>query len=235
MADAPLYIVHMSAGAAVERVAEARNNGQNVFGETCPQYLYLNLEDHLGAPGFEGAKYVCSTPLRSKHEHHAEDLWKFLRTNDLQVVATDHCPFCMREQKELGLGNFSAIPNGIGTVEHRMDLLYQGVVDGHITLSRFVEVTSTTPARMFGLYPQKGVIAPGSDADIVIYDPAATTTISVETHHMNMDYSAYEGTTIQGGVDTVLSRGSVILSDKTFHGRAGHGRYVKRGLCDYLF
>ena len=234
VAGAPLYIVHMSAAPAVERVAEARNDGANVFGETCPQYLYLNLEDHLGAPGFEGAKYVCSTPLRSKHEHHAEDLWKFLRTNDLQVVATDHCPFCMKEQKELGVRDFSAIPNGIGSVEHRMDLLYQGVVDGHLSLPRFVEVASTTPARMFGLYPRKGVIAPGSDADIVIYDPAATTRISVETHHMNMDYSAYEGTTISGKVDTVLSRGSVVISDDTFRGRAGHGRYLRRGLCDYL-
>ena len=142
VAGSPLYVVHMSAGPAVERVAAARHAGANVFGETCPQYLYLNLEDHLGAPGFEGAKYVCSTPLRSKHEHHAEDLWRFLRTNDLQVVATDHCPFCMKEQKELGLGDFSAIPNGIGSIEHRMDLLYQGVVDGHIRLSRWVEVAA---------------------------------------------------------------------------------------------
>ena len=234
VAGSPLYVVHMSAGPAVERVAAARHAGANVFGETCPQYLYLNLEDHLGAPGFEGAKYVCSTPLRSKHEHHAEDLWRFLRTNDLQVVSTDHCPFCMKEQKELGIGDFSAIPNGIGTVEHRMDLLYQGVVDGHIGLSRWVEVASTTPARMFGLYPRKGVIAPGSDADIVIYDPTATTTISVENHHMNLDYSAYEGTKVEGKVVAVLSRGSVVISDGAFHGRAGHGQYLRRGLCDYL-
>src|SRR6478735_8076209 len=216
VAGSPLYVVHMSAGPAVERIAAARHSGANVFGETCPQYLYLNLEDHLGAPGFEGAKYVCSTPLRSKHEHHAEDLWRFLRTNDLQVVSTDHCPFCMKEQKELGIGDFSAIPNGIGTVEHRMDLLYQGVVDGHIGLSRWVEVASTTPARMFGLYPRKGVIAPGSDADIVIYDPTATTTMSVESHHMNLDYSAYEGTKVEGKVVAVLSRGSVLISDGAF-------------------
>ena len=234
VAGAPLYIVHMSAGDAVVQVANARGQGANVFGETCPQYLYLSLEDHLGAPGFEGAKYVCSTPLRSKHEHHQDDLWRFLRTNDLQVVSTDHCPFCFKEQKELGLGDFSKIPNGMGSVEHRMDLLYQGVVEGHIGLSRFVEVASTTPARMFGLYPRKGVIAPGSDADIVVYDPSVTTRIGVDTHHMNLDYSAYEGTVVQGGVDTVLSRGTIILQNRTFLGRAGHGQYLRRGLCDYL-
>ncbi len=205
-----------------------------MFGETCPQYLYLNLEDHLGAPGFEGAKYVCSTPLRSKHEHHQADLWRFLRTNDLQVVSTDHCPFCFKEQKELGIGDFSKIPNGIGGVEHRMDLLYQGVVDGEITLERWVEVAATTPARMFGLYPRKGIIAPGADADVVIYDPRATTLLSVETHHMNMDHSAYEGTVIQGKVDTVLSRGEVIIEDGQYLGKPGHGQYLRRGLSSFL-
>ncbi len=234
VAGSPVYIVHMSAREAVEQVVAARDRGANVFGETCPQYLYLNLEDHLGAPGFEGAKYVCSTPLRSKHEHHQKDLWRFLRQNDLQVVSTDHCPFCFKEQKELGIGDFSKIPNGIGTVEHRMDLLYQGVVDGEITLERWVDVAATTPARMFGLYPRKGIIAPGADADIVIYDPRATTRISVETHHMNMDHSAYEGTVIQGKVDTVLSRGEVIIEDGQYLGKPGHGQYLKRGLSSYL-
>jgi dihydropyrimidinase len=234
VAGCPVYIVHMSARQAVERVAEARHAGLNVFGETCPQYLYLTLEDHLGAPGFEGAKYVCSTPLRSKHEHHQDDLWRFLRTDALQVVSTDHCPFCFKEQKELGLGDFSAIPNGIGTVEHRMDLLYQGVVDGHITLPRMVEVASTTPARMFGLYPRKGVIAPGSDADVVVYDPAGTTTLSADTHHMNIDHSAYEGIQIDGRVDLVMSRGAVVVEDGRFLGRAGHGRYLRRGLSQCL-
>ena len=234
VAGCPVYIVHMSAREAVERVVEARDAGANVFGETCPQYLYLTLEDHLGAPGFEGAKYACSTPLRSKHEHHQEDLWRFLRTNDLQVVSTDHCPFCFKEQKELGIGDFSKIPNGIGTVEHRMDLLYQGVVEGHLSLPRWVEVACTTPARMFGLYPQKGVIAPGSDADIVVYDPRATTEISVETHHMNLDHSAYEGTKIEGKVDTVLSRGRVVIEDDAYRGEKGHGRYLRRGLSQYL-
>jgi dihydropyrimidinase len=234
VAGCPVYIVHMSAREAVERVAEARDAGVNVFGETCPQYLYLTLEDHLGAPGFEGAKYACSTPLRSKHEHHQEDLWRFLRTNDLQIVSTDHCPFCFKEQKELGLGDFSKIPNGIGGVEHRMDLLYQGVVEGHLTLPRWVDVACATPARMFGIYPQKGVIAPGSDADIVVYDPQATTEISVETHHMNLDYSAYEGTKIEGKVSTVLSRGRVVIDAGQYLGERGHGRFLRRGLSQYL-
>ena len=232
--DCPLYIVHLSASGALEAVAQARDNGRNVFAETCPQYLYLTLEDQLGAPGFEGAKWVCSTPLRSKHESHAKDLWKGLRSNDLAIVSTDHCPFCMKDQKELGIGDFSKIPNGIGGVEHRVDLVYQGVVDGQLSLARWVETIATTPARMFGMYPKKGIIAPGSDADIVLYDPSARTRISVETHHMNMDYSAYEGFEVAGKVDTVISRGTVIVSGDAYHGRAGHGQYVRRGLSDYL-
>ncbi|WP_344403752.1 amidohydrolase family protein, partial [Catellatospora chokoriensis] len=217
-----------------EAVAAARDTGRNVFAETCPQYLYLTLEDQLGAPGFEGAKWVCSTPLRSKHEPHQRDLWRGLRTNDLAVVSTDHCPFCFREQKELGLGDFSKIPNGIGGVEHRVDLLYQGVVDGKLSLARWVETLATTPARMFGLYPRKGVLAPGSDADIVVYDPNGRTRISVATHHMNMDHSAYEGYEIAGKVDTVISRGTVLVANNEFHGHKGHGRYLPRGLSTYL-
>ncbi|MFI6072413.1 dihydropyrimidinase [Actinoplanes sp. NPDC051343] len=233
-ADCPLYIVHLSASKALEQVRNARDLGRNVFAETCPQYLYLTLEDQLGAPGFEGAKWVCSTPLRSKHESHRADLWQGLRTNDLSVVSTDHCPFCMKDQKEMGLGDFSKIPNGIGSVEHRVDLLYQGVVDGKLSLARWVETIATTPARMFGLYPRKGVIAPGSDADVVLYDPDGRTRISVETHHMNMDYSAWEGWEIAGKVDTVISRGEVISTGGTYTGRAGRGKYLPRGLSDYL-
>jgi dihydropyrimidinase len=233
-ADCPLYIVHLSASKALEQVAAARDQGRNVFAETCPQYLYLTLEDQLGAPGFEGAKWVCSTPLRSKHESHRADLWRGLRTNDLAVVSTDHCPFCMKDQKELGLGDFSKIPNGIGSVEHRVDLLYQGVVDGKLSLARWVETIATTPARMFGMYPRKGVIAPGSDADIVLYDPAGRTRISAATHHMNMDHSAWEGWEIDGKVDTVISRGTVVVRGGEYLGRKGHGRYVRRGLSDYL-
>ena len=231
---APLYIVHLSASEALEQVAMARDAGGNVFAETCPQYLYLNLEDHLGAPGFAGAGYVCSTPLRTKHEHHHADLWKGLRANDLSVVSTDHCPFCMKEQKELGVDDFRAIPNGIGGVEHRMDLIYQGVVAGELTLPRWVELCSTTPARMFGLYPRKGVIAPGADADIVLYDPDRSWTISVDNHHMNIDYSAYEGIEVSGRVDTVLSRGRVIVRNDRYEGTKGDGVYLRRGLCSYL-
>ncbi len=234
VAEAPLYIVHLSSSHALEVVANARNAGKNVFAETCPQYLYLSLEEHLGQPGLAGAGYVCSTPLRSREHGHQADLWQGLRTNDLSVVATDHCPFCRNGQKDLGLDDFRAIPNGIGGVEHRMDLIYQGVVTGELTLSRWVELCSTTPARMFGLYGRKGVIEPGADADIVIYDPAATTTISVDTHHMNLDYSAFEGMTIDGKVDTVMSRGTVIVADDRFQGAKGHGIYYKRGLSQYL-
>jgi len=160
LTGAPLYIVHMSAKQAVATLAAHRQQGYNVFGETCPQYLYLSLEEQLGAAGFEGSKWVCSTPLRARAEEHQEELWRYLRTNDLSVVSTDHCPFCYKGQKELGLGDFSKIPNGIGSVEHRMDLLFQGVVDKRISLERWVELASTTPARMFGLYGKKGVIAP---------------------------------------------------------------------------
>jgi dihydropyrimidinase len=212
LTGAPLYVVHVSAKQAAEQIAQARDKGQNVFGETCPQYLYLSLEEQLGAPGFEGAKWVCSTPLRSRAEHHQDHMWNALRTNDLQLVSTDHCPFCMT-QKQMGVGDFSKIPNGIGSVEHRLDLLYQGVVTGEITLERWVEICSTTPARMFGMYGKKGVLAPGADADVVVYDPNGHTSIGLgKTHHMNMDYSAWEG----------------------FDGRAGHGRYVKRELSQYL-
>jgi dihydropyrimidinase len=235
LTGAPLYVVHVSAKQAVAQIAAARDRGQNVFGETCPQYLYLSLEEQLGAPGFEGAKWVCSTPLRSRAEGHQDHMWQSLRTNDLQMVSTDHCPFCMKGQKDMGIGNFSKIPNGIGGIEHRMDLLYQGVVDGHISLSRWVEVTSTTPARMFGMYGRKGVIQPGADGDIVIYDPQGHTSIGLgKTHHMNMDYSAWEGFEINGHVDTVLSRGRVIVDDNQYVGTKGDGKFIKRGLSQYL-
>jgi dihydropyrimidinase len=242
LTGAPLYVVHVSAKQAVDQIAAARDRGSNVFGETCPQYLYLSLEDQLGASSeewgsFEGAKWVCSTPLRSKAEGHQHHMWQALRTNDLQMVSTDHCPFCMRGQKDMGLNDFSRIPNGIGSVEHRMDLLYQGVVDGRITLPRWVEITSTTPARMFGMYGRKGVIQPGADGDVVIYDPAGHTSIGVgegRSHHMAMDYSAWEGFEIAGHVDTVLSRGKVIVDETGYIGTKGDGRYVKRGLSQYL-
>ena len=242
LTGAPLYVVHVSAKQAVEQIAAARDRGANVFGETCSQYLYLSLEEQLGASSeewgsFEGAKWVCSTPLRSREEGHQHHMWQALRTNDLQMVSTDHCPFCMRGQKDMGVGNFSKIPNGIGSVEHRMDLLYQGVVDGHITLPRWVEITSTTPARMFGMYGRKGVIQPGADGDVVVYDPKGHTSIGTaagRTHHMNMDYSAWEGFEIDGHVDTVVSRGKVIVDDSGYVGTKGDGKYVKRSLSQYL-
>ena len=246
---APLYVVHVSAKQAVEQLAAARDNGFNVFGETCPQYLYLSLEEQLGASSeqwgqFEGAKWVCSTPLRSRAEGHQDHMWQALRTNDLQMVSTDHCPFCMKDQKTLGLEDFRKIPNGIGSVEHRMDLMYQGVVTGEITLERWVELTSTTPARMFGMYGKKGVIQPGADADIVVYDPNGHTSIGLpvddlghstgKSHHMNMDHSAWEGFEIDGHVDTVISKGKVIVDAGQYLGRKGDGSFVKRGLSQYL-
>jgi len=235
LAGAPLYVVHVSAKQALARIAEARDAGQNVFGETCPQYLYLSLEENLGAPGFEGAKWVCSTPLRARAEGHQDELWKYIRTGDVTTVSTDHCPFCMKDQKDMGIGNFAKIPNGIGSVEHRMDLLYQGVADGRISLERWVDVCCAAPARMFGMYGKKGVISPGADADIVVYDPNGHTSIGVgKTHHMNMDYSAWEGWEIDGHVDVVLSRGTVVKDESGYIGTKGHGRFVRRGLSQNL-
>ncbi|THA23781.1 dihydropyrimidinase [Streptomyces sp. RKND-216] len=231
VAGAPLYVVHVSAEEAVAELAAARDKNLPVFGETCPQYLFLST-DNLAEPDFEGAKYVCSTPLRPR-EHQAA-LWRGLRTDDLQVVSTDHCPFCFNGQKELGRGDFSKIPNGMPGVEHRMDLLHQAVLDGHISRRRWIDIACATPARMFGLYPKKGTIAPGSDADIVLYDPTAEQTLSVETHHMNVDYSAYEGKRVTGQVETVLSRGRTVIDRREYTGHAGHGQYTPRGTCQFL-
>ncbi|MCM8554662.1 dihydropyrimidinase [Streptomyces sp. STCH 565 A] len=231
VAGAPLYVVHVSATEAVAELTRARDEGLPVFGETCPQYLFLST-DNLAESGFEGAKYVCSTPLRP--EEHQAALWRGLRTNDLQVVSTDHCPFCFTGQKELGRGDFSKIPNGMPGVENRMDLLHQAVVDGHIGRRRWIEIACATPARMFGLYPKKGTIAPGADADIVVYDPHAEQVVSAETHHMNVDYSAYEGRRITGRVETVLSRGEPVVTEREYTGRKGHGVYTPRATCQYL-
>ncbi|WP_441247723.1 dihydropyrimidinase [Kitasatospora sp. McL0602] len=234
VAGAPLYVVHVSAASALAELATARDQGLNVFGETCPQYLFLSTDNlaERGADGFEGAKYVCSTPLRPRE--HQEALWRGLRTNDLQVVSTDHCPFCFSGQKELGRGDFSKIPNGLPGVENRMDLLHQAVVDGRITRRRWIEIACATPARMFGLYPRKGTIAPGADADLVVYDPTATQTVSAATHHMNVDYSAYEGRQLTGKARTVLSRGTVVVDAGQYLGRPGHGRFQPRATCQYL-
>jgi dihydropyrimidinase len=235
----PLYIVHLSAKEALDAVIQARDEGRNVFAETCPQYLFLSLDD-MGN-GFEGAKYVASPPLRDIADGHQERLWQGLRTNDLQVVSTDHCPFCMGDhpqfgtQKQLGADDFSKIPNGMPGVENLFGLIYNGgVAEGRISVNRFVEIVATTPARMFGMYPQKGTIAVGSDADIVVFDPKAKTVVSAKTHHMNVDDSAYEGYELAGKVDTVLSKGNIIIANDEYLGSAGDGQYLRRGTNQYL-
>lgn len=235
----PLYIVHLSAKEALDAVIQARDEGRNVFAETCPQYLFLSL-DNMGN-GFEGAKYVASPPLRDSADGHQERLWQGLRTNDLQVVSTDHCPFCMGDhpqfgtQKQLGADDFSKIPNGMPGVENRFGLIYNGgVAEGRISVNRFVEIVATTPARMFGLYPHKGTIAVGSDADIVVFDPDAKTVVSAETHHMNVDYSAYEGFELAGKVETVLSKGKTVVANDEYLGSPGDGSYLRRGTNQYL-
>jgi dihydropyrimidinase len=240
LAGCPVYVVHMSAKEAVAEVAMARNRGQNAFGETCPQYLFLDW-DNLREPDFGGARYVCSTPVRDREQGHQDALWKYLATNDLQVVSTDHCPFCMNDhpklgtQKRLGEGDFTKIPNGIPGVEDRMRMIYHGAVgEGRLSLNRFVEVTATAPAKMFGLFPQKGTIAVGTDADIVIFDPKATHVMSVKSTHMDVDYNAYEGKKVQGDITLVMSRGKVLISDGKYHGAKGDGQFLKRGTCQLL-
>jgi dihydropyrimidinase len=231
-AGAPVYFVHMSAKEALDALREARDRGQDAFAETCPQYLFLSLDD-LGH-GFEGAKFVCSPPLRDASGGHQEELWKGLVKDDLQLVGTDHCPFDFEGQKELGRGDFRKIPNGLPGVENRVDLLHDGgVVCGKITANRWVEIISTAPARLFGL-AQKGAVAVGYDADIVVYDPTRRHTLSAATHHMDVDYSLYEGREVVGGSDVVLSRGKVIVDGETWLGKAGDGRFVKRERSNFL-
>jgi dihydropyrimidinase len=229
-AGVPVYFVHLSSRDALEAVTAARGRGAMAFAETCPQYLFLSIDD-MGN-GFEGAKYVCSPPLRPKD--HQEDLWRGLRTDILQLVGTDHCPFDFEGQKELGRGDFRKIPNGLPAIEDRVDLLHHGgVVGGRISRERWVEIMSTAPAKMFGMYPQKGAIAVGSDADILVYDPNRKRTISAATHHMDVDYSLFEGWEIQGASDVVMSRGTVVVRDGQWVGPAGHGKFVRRGRSDF--
>ena len=229
-AGVPVYIVHLSSRDALEAVTAARGRGAMAFAETCPQYLFLSLDD-MGN-GFEGAKYVCSPPLRPKD--HQEDLWRGLRTDILQLVATDHCPFDFHGQKELGRGDFRKIPNGLPAVEDRVDLLHDGgVVGGRISRERWVEIMATAPAKMFGMYPKKGAIAVGSDADILVYDPNRRRTISAATHHMDVDYSIFEGFEIQGASDIVMSRGTILVRDGQWVGPASHGRFLRRDVTDH--
>jgi dihydropyrimidinase len=226
MAGAPVYIVHLSCNEALEKVREGRDRGLPVYAETCPQYLYLSLEN-MDAPGFEGAKYVFTPPLREKW--HQEKLWKGLAKDDLQVVSTDHCPFCYKEQKELGKDDFTKIPNGGPGIEHRLSLVYSGGVHGkRFSVNRFVQLVSTAPAKLFGLYPRKGTIAIGSDADIVVFDPNEEQTISAKTHHMRVDYSMFEGIRVTGVTKVVLSRGRTIIENGKFVGKPGAGEFLKR-------
>lgn len=232
IAGAPVYIVHLSCYDALRRVKEARDQGIPAFAETCPQYLFLDYS-HYKKEGFEGAKYVMTPALREKWNQ--DELWTGLRMNDLQVISTDHCPFCFKDQKELGRNDFSKIPNGGPGVENRMSLIFNGgVVKKRISLNRFVEITSTAAAKIFGLFPKKGTIAVGSDADIVIFDPEKKMTISAKTHHMNVDYSCYEGMEVQGVAETVLSRGKVIVENGKYLGKQGDGSFIKRSTVDLV-
>ena len=226
MAGVPIYIVHLSAAEALEMVTEARDRGLPAYAETCPQYLFLSY-DNYEEPGFDGAKYVMSPPLRPKETQ--DRLWRGLASNDLQAISTDHCPFCMKEQKELGRDDFSKIPNGAPGIETRMSLVHDGGVrTGKISWNRFVELTSTSPAKIFGLFPRKGTIAPGSDADLVVFDPNKKQTLSAKTLHMKVDYNPYEGREVTGVSETVLSRGKVVVENGKFVGRAGAGSFLKR-------
>ena len=233
LAEVPVYIVHLSAAEALEAVVEARDRGIPAFAETCPHYLFLTDEEY-DRPDFEPAKFVMTPPLRDHKCQHA--LWRGLRFDDLQIVATDHCPFCFNENrfgllksKQVGKDDFSKIPNGAPGVEFRLPLLYDGGVHGgRITLNRFVQLVSTAPAKMFGLFPQKGTIAVGSDADLVLFDPQERHTLSANTHHSNVDYSLFEGRSVQGRVKKVFLRGELIVDGDTWHGRPGMGQYLKR-------
>jgi dihydropyrimidinase len=235
MAGAPVYFVHLSAERALKRVMEARDRGMPAYAETCPQYLFCSEEDlaRTGDDGFEGAKFVCTPPLRPKQMQ--EDMWRGLRTHDLQVVSTDHCPFCMKGQKELGKDSFAKIPNGMPGVETRMYLLWDGgVLQNRISMNRFVEITSTAPAKIFGLYPKKGTIAVGADADILVWDGEKRHTLSEKTLHMRVDYSPFEGREVVGAPTHVLSRGKVIVQNGQYLGKKGDGRFLKRSTFNLM-
>ena len=234
MAGVPVYIVHVSSHLAMEQIREARDRGLPTYGETCPQYLFLAYEDYADG-SFEGAKYVCSPPIRERANQ--EFLWRALKTDTLQAVSTDHCPFCMKEgfkglpkQKELGKGDFSKIPNGVPGVENRLHLLYEGgVVKRGWSMNRFVQLVSTAPAKLMGLFPRKGTIAVGSDADIVVWDPKRPHTISAKTHFMRVDYNPYESMTVSGSPSHVLSRGKVVFEGDKYLGKMSDGQFVRRG------
>ncbi len=231
VAGVPVYIVHLSSADALEQVTLARDRGAQVFAETCPQYLFLDLSRY-DQEDFEGAKYVMTPPLREKWNQ--DHLWRGLGFGDLQSISTDHCPFCFKDQKVLGIDDFSKIPNGAPGVENRLSLVYNGgVAGGRLSVNKFVELTSTAAAKLFGLFPKKGTIAVGSDADLVIFNPDRREVISVNnphTHHMRVDYNTYEGIEVQGVAEIVISRGRVVVEDNIWHGRSGGGNYIKRAL-----
>jgi dihydropyrimidinase len=234
LAGTPLYIVHLSAGEALSAVTEARDRGIPVHAETCPHYLFLTEEEYE-RPEFEGAKYVMTPPLRT--HHHQTQLWRGLKTDDLQVVSTDHCPFCFNEQpygikfsKQQGRDDFSKIPNGAPGVETRLPLIFDGGVGKHgMSLNRFVELTSTAPAKLFGLFPRKGTIAVGSDGDIVLFAPNEQWTIRAAEHHSRMDYTLFEGRSVTGKVKKVFLRGQCIVDGQSWRGREGMGQFLSRG------
>jgi dihydropyrimidinase len=227
LADAPVYIVHLTAARALEHVVRFRDRGRPVYAETCPQYLCCSLDD-ISRPAFEGAKFVCSPPMRPREMQ--DDLWRGLATGDLKVVATDHCPFDMTGQKEMGREVFTKIPNGMPAIETRLHLLWdRGVRAGRFSPSRFVEMVATAPAKLFGLYPKKGTLAVGADADLVIWDPEREQSLAARDLHMRVDYSPYEGQVVRGAPSHVLSRGELIVEDGRFLGQRGRGRFVRRG------
>jgi dihydropyrimidinase len=227
IAGAPVYIVHLSSEDALNQVREARDRGLPAFAETCPQYLLLSIEDQMPGKSFEEAKYVFTPPLREKKNQ--PKLWDGLKHDHLQVVSTDHCPFCFADQKSLGKDDFTKIPNGGPGIENRLQLIHHhGVNAGKLTLNRFVEITSTAPARIFGMYPKKGTIAAGSDADIVLWDPNAEHTISAATHNMRVDYSMFEGFKVRGNARQVYSRGELIVENGKYLGKTGRGTYLRR-------
>jgi len=227
MAGAPVYIVHLSSEDALNQVREARDRGVPAFAETCPQYLLLSIEDNMPNKSFEDAKYVFTPPLREKKNQ--PKLWDGLKHDHLQVVSTDHCPFCFADQKQLGVGDFTKIPNGGPGVENRLQLIHHhGVNSGKLTMNRFVEIVATAPARIFGMYPRKGALAAGSDADIVVWDPNAEHTISAKTHNMRVDYSMFEGFRVKGNARQVFSRGELIVENGKFIGKPGRGQFLRR-------
>ena len=233
LAGTPLYVVHLSAAEALSAVTEARDRGVPIHAETCPHYLFLTAEEYE-RPGFESAKYVMTPPLRD--HSHQKQLWRGLKTDDLQVVSTDHCPFCFNEQpyglkfsKQQGRDDFSKIPNGAPGVETRLPLIFDGGVGKHgMSLNRFVELTATAPAKLFGLFPRKGTIAVGSDGDIVLFDPKEQWTIRAAEHHSRVDYTLFEGRSVTGRVKKVFLRGQCIVDGQTWRGREGMGEFLSR-------